>query len=629
MTVTPIPPTQSNMPPYPPRRRKGLNPWLIRLPVLLITGSILLLVVLGIFLFAFQLRYTDVIYPGVSAMGVPLDGLSPQEAVAALDNGFTYDRDTIFTLRDGDKFWQLTAGELGVSFDLESTVEVAYAVGRQENFASGLVDQASTWFTGSSIAPRVRYEQQVALNRLNEIAAEVNRQPVDATLVLEGVNVITTPSQTGRTLDVAATLAQLEQQILLLESGTEIALIVHETPPLVWNVEESANRARIALSGAVTLTATDDNGQQLGPWTATVEQIATLLQVNLLDNGDGTRSYDVRINMDSFGSYLEQLAPGLIVMPQDGRFRFDEQTRELEVIEPSVSGRTLNVAQTLERLEEGVFTADNRVVPMAFDFTLPRYHNQITAAELGITSLVSESTTYFTGSSANRRTNIAVAASRFDGLIIAPGEEFSFNYWLGELSTDTGFVEGKVIFGGRTVTGLGGGVCQVSTTAFRAAINGGFPVTERNSHGYRVGYYELNGFAPGLDAAIWTPDRDFRFQNDTDYHLLIETSFLPTENALQFRYYSTNPGRVVEIEEAIVKNTVPAPATKYEANSEIQPGDALRVDYAAEGADVTVYVNIYDLQGNLIRQDPYFTHYLPWQEIIQVNPNDSRLRFNS
>lgn len=628
MTATPIPPPQSPTPPYPRRRRRGLNPWLIRLPVLFITGTILLLVVLGIFLFAFQLRYTDVIYPGVSAMSVPLGGLLPQEAVTALSDGFTYDRDTIFTLRDGDRFWQLTAAELGVSFDLESTVEAAFAIGRGENYANGLVEQAVTWFSGSSIAPRVRYEQQVALDRLNEIAAEINRQPVDATLVLDGVNVITTPSQTGRTLDVGATLTQLEQQILLLESGTEIALVIHETPPIVWNVEESANRARIALSGAVTLTATDDNGQQLGPWTATVDQIATLLQVDLVDNGDGTRSYDVHINMDAFGSYLEQLAPGLILMPRDGRFRFNENTRELEVIEPSVSGRQLNVSQTLESLEEGVFTADNRVVPMVFDFTLPRYHNQITAAELGITSLVAEATTYFTGSTANRRTNIAVAASRFDGLIIAPGEEFSFNYWLGDISEETGFVEGKVIFGGRTVTGVGGGVCQVSTTAFRAALNGGFPVTERNSHGYRVGYYELNGVDPGLDAAIWTPERDFRFQNDTEYHLLIETSFLPTENALQFRYYSTNPGRVVEIDDAIVKNVVPAPATKYEANSEIQPGDAVRVDYAAEGADVTVYVNIYDLEGNLIRQDPYFTHYLPWQEIIQVNPNDSRLRLN-
>lgn len=628
MTTAPMPPRPPQAPPY-PRRHSTLNPWLIRLPILTITGTILLMVVLVIFLVAYQLRYTDTIYPGVSVSGVPLAGMTAQEAVAALSGSFTYDDDAIFTLRDGDKFWQMTAGDLGVTFDIENTVEQAFSIGRGSDATGGLVDQARAWFVGESIAPYVRYDQSVALDQLERIAAEINRAPVDATLTIEGTTVSSTPSQSGRTLDVTRTLAELEQHILTMNSGTEIVLVVHETPPLVWNVEDAANRARIALSAPVTLTATAEGGEQLGPWTASIEQIAALLRVNLMDNGDGTRSYDIAIDMNAFAGYLQSLAPGLIVTPKDGRFRFNEQTRELEVIEPSVSGRELNVGETLKRLEEGVFTADNRTVPMAFNFTLPRYHNQITAAELGITSLVSEATTYFTGSSNNRRTNIAVAASRFNGVIIAPGEEFSFNYWLGDISTEAGFMEGKVIFGGRTVTGVGGGVCQVSTTAFRAAINGAFPVTERNSHGYRVGYYELNGFDPGLDAAIWTPERDFRFQNDTPYHLLIETTFLPTEDALQFRYYSTNPGRVVEIEEAIIKNREPAPATKYEPNADLQPGEAVRVDYAAEGADVTVYVNVYDLEGNLIRQDPYFTHYLPWQEIIEVHPNDSRLQLNS
>jgi len=627
MTTAHLPPSRPHAPPYP--RRRGVNPWLIRLPILAISGSILLAVVLGIFLFAYQLRYADTIYPGVSAFGVPLGGMTPEEAVAALSNNFTYDDDAIFTLRDGDKFWQLTAGDLGVSFNIAGTIDEAFTIGRTADLSGGLVDQARAWFIGESIAPRVLYDQSVALRQLESIAAEINRDPIDATLTIDGTTVSTTPSQSGRTLDITRTLAELERHIITMNSGAEIVLAVHETPPLVWNTEEAANRARIALSAPVTLTATAEGGEQLGPWTASVEQIAALLRVNLADNGDGTRSYDVSIDMNAFEGYLQSLAPGLIVTPRDGRFTFNEQTRELEVIEPSVSGRELNVAETLKRLQEGVFTADNRTVPMAFNFTLPRYHNQITAAELGITSMVSESTTYFTGSSNNRRTNIAVAASRFNGVIIAPGEEFSFNYWLGEISTEAGFVDGKLIFGGRTVTGIGGGVCQVSTTAFRAAINGGFPITERNSHGYRVGYYEMNNFDPGLDAAIWVPERDFRFQNDTPYHLLIETTFLPTEDALQFRYYSTNPGRVVEIEEAIIRNREPAPATKYAANADLQPGEAVRVDYAAEGADVTVYVNVYDLEGNLIRQDPYFTHYLPWQEIIEVHPNDSRLQLNS
>jgi vancomycin resistance protein YoaR len=328
--------------------------------------------------------------------------------------------------------------------------------------------------------------------------------------------------------------------------------------------------------------------------------------------------------MSAFESYLYQLAPGLIQPARDGRFDFDPNTQQLAVIQPAQSGRELNVLETLARLEEGVFT-DTRLVPMAFDYTLPRYHNQVSAAELGITELVSESTSYYTGSSENRRTNIAVGVSRMNGIIVGPGEEFSFNYYTGDISYENGFVDGLVIFGGRTVTGIGGGICQVSTTLFRTVFSGGLAVTERNSHGYRVGYYELNGQQPGLDAAIWQPQRDFKFQNNTPYHILIEASVYPGDNAMQIRFYSTKFFQV-EIEEPIIRNLVPAPETRFISNPDFQLGNILQIDYAAEGAEVTVFRNIFDTGGNLQFKDYAFTYYVPWQAIYEVAPGDNRLR---
>jgi vancomycin resistance protein YoaR len=195
---------------------------------------------------------------------------------------------------------------------------------------------------------------------------------------------------------------------------------------------------------------------------------------------------------------------------------------------------------------------------------------------------------------------------------------------LGDISVETGFVQGKVIFGGRTVDGVGGGVCQVSTTAFRAAFTAGFPIIERNSHGYRVGFYELNS-GPGLDAAIFQPEADFRFLNDTDYHLLIETSVYPANSSIQFRFYSTNPGRQVTIEGPVVRNvTAPLP-TIFEANADLQGGVSQQVDWAAEGADVTLTRIIRDAGGNEIERDELFTHYEPWAAVVQVAPGDPRL----
>jgi vancomycin resistance protein YoaR len=610
---------------YVPRQRKGLNPWWVRIPVLLITGGLLLLLVLSLFVMGFQMRHTDRIFPGVQALGVSLGGLTQSEAAAALAGQFSYGDDAVFTFRDGDDFWQMTAADLGVSFDAEATAAQAFMIGHSGNPVRDAREQTGTWFRGRTLSPIVTYDQNIARQRLERIAAGVASPPVNATLRLDGTQVITTESQPGRNVDISATLAELDRHLMQMQNGAEIALVIHETPPTVPTVQNAANRLRAALSSPLQLTATDQTGAALGPWTVSTDQIAQLLMVSRVNNTDGTQHYTVDISMSAFEAYLNELAPGLIVAARNARYDFDPATGSLQVIQSSVSGRELNVEKTLQRLEEGVFTAESRIVPMAFNYTLPPFHNQVNAAELGIRELVAESTTFFTGSSTNRKTNIAVSASRFNGLIIAPGDEFSFNYYLGDISEENGFVEGKVIVGARTVNGLGGGVCQVSTTVFRAAFTGGFAITERNSHGYRVGYYELDNAPPGLDAAIWQPERDFKFQNNTPYHLLIETSVYPGDNALQFRFYSTQHWRA-ELDDAIVKNIVDAPEARFIASDELSPGEIVQVDYSADGADVTVYRDVYDMQGNLVTEDYVFTHYLPWQAIYEVAPTDSRLR---
>jgi len=621
-----------NLPPqYPPtysRSKSRISPWLVRLPILFITGSVLVVLILGIFYGAFVTRFEDRVFPGVSIMGVPLSGLTISEAQSVLAEELQFGNTGVITLRDGDNIWQMTKEQLGVSVDLDATIAQAFAIGHDGDVFSNALNQASAWFATRDLTPAITYNQTIALTFLNDLTQVINQPAVDATLSMVGAQVTTTEGQTGRQLDVQTTLARLDQVILSQQSGVEVPLVINETPPRVWSVDTTADKIRTALSAPVQLTAIDQNGQSLGPWSVSVDQISSLLNVTLMNNADGTQNYDVAIDMSAFSGFLGSLAPGLIMPAQNGRFQFDDNTLQLNVVQPATSGRRLNVDATLLALEQGVFTADNRTVPMVFDFELAQYHNQISGSELGIRELVSESTTYFTGSSSNRRTNIAIGAAKLDGVIIAPGDEFSFNFLIGEISAENGWQEGNVIFGGRTITGVGGGICQVSTTIFRAAFTGGFAITERNSHGYRVGYYEQRGFDPGLDAAIWQPTQDFKFQNDTPHHILIETSVYPNDDALQIRIYSTRT-RNVTIDSAIVKALVPALPIRYEANTDLRAGEILQVDYAAEGADVTVYRNISDLNGEFIREDYVFTHYLPWGAIFQVAPGDPLLQQNS
>lgn len=616
---------------YYPRALPLRSPWLIRLPLLAVTGALLLALTLAGLVAAVQVRFADAIFPGVWAYGVHLGGMSRAQAEEALAAAFVYDDRAVFTFRDGERFWQFSAGELGVQLDAAATVEQAYAVGRGSSLVSRLFEQAQAWFNGRAITARVRYDQNAAAARLAEIAAAVSQPPQNAALNINGVVVTSAPGVTGRTLDIPAMLGLLDPFILRLDTGAELPLVVVETPPLIRDAEQAAARARAAVSSAVTLVADDAQGRVLGPWTLTPDQIARLLTVSLADDGGGALRYTVAANVEHFRSFLENLAPALETQPRDARFHFNEQTRQLEVFEPGANGRALNVDDTLLRLENAIFNPDPnaRVVPAAFSYTLARYHDGITAAELGISGLVAEATTYYTGSTISRVTNIGVAASRFDGVIIAPGEEFSFNRILGEISRETGFVEGYVIVGERTGTDVGGGVCQVSTTAFQAAFKAGYPFNEWHAHAYRVGYYD-RGEGVGMDAAIYQSDvpgggLDLRFVNDTPYHLLIETSVYPAQQALQFRFYSTNPGRQVVKEGPQISEVVPAKPTIYEPNSALALGQEQWVDWPAEGARVVVVRRILDASGNELRRDTFARRYQPWGAVVQVNPADPRL----
>jgi len=601
-------------------------PWpvrLLRLAILAFMGMSLLALLLGTGTLAYQIAIQDRVVPGIRVADIDIGGLTRAEAVAVLTEAYQDVEDLRYTFRDGERSWTATAGELGLSFPAEELVERAFSIGHSDDSRRSLREQAAAWFIGANLPPTLKFDPTAARDFLRQLVAEIDRERQDASLRLDGTTVSIDPGLTGRKLNVEATLSALSDAVLSEEAEREIALVIDESPPRQWNIAEAAAKIETALSTPIHLVGTDRNGVLLRPWIISAEQIRAALEVTLRAAGEGGR-YEVGLDLSALERYLATLSPPLSKPAIDGRFDFDPQTGNLTALSPSSAGRKLNVEATIERLEAAIFDPLNRRVAMVFEPLTPRYHEGLTAAELGITELVSEATTYFWGSWPNRRSNIALGAGLLNGIIIAPGEEFSFNDHLGDITPEAGYLEGSVILGGATVTGIGGGICQVSTTMFRAAFGGGYAITERNSHGYRVGYYEYANAGPGLDAAIWQPEVDLRFQNNSPHHLLIESSFLGAQDALQFRIYSTRHWRTV-IESAIIREIVPAPEAKFVEASDLAAGQVRQIDYAADGADVWVYRNIYDTAGNLVKRDQAFTRYQPWQAVFEVAPGDPRL----
>lgn len=244
--------------------------------------------------------------------------------------------------------------------------------------------------------------------------------------------------------------------------------------------------------------------------------------------------------------------------------------------------------------------------------TVPSAVAEDKAADMGIREKVGEGTSRFIGSIENRIYNISLAATRLNGTIIKPGETFSFNKAVGDISVFNGYRQAYVISGGKTVLGDGGGVCQVSTTLFRAAINAGLPIVERNPHAYRVSYYEAES-GPGVDAAIYTPNVDLKFKNDTEKSLLIQTYIDLETQRLTFALYGTKDDRQVSVSKPVVVSETPAPEPSYQDDPNLPKGEVKQVDFAASGANV--YFTRTVTKDGETKTDKFSSNYRPWQAV--------------
>ena len=588
-----------------------------------ITGGLVIftLLLIGVAI-GFNINFAGKIYPGVAAAGVDLSGLEPAEAAFKLKTNLAYPNQGKILFRDGEKIWLSAPSQVGFYLDHQSTATAAYQYGRNGGPVARLIDQFSSWYLGTTVPPFYVFDENAANSYLEGIAAQTDNQKVEASLGVEGVDVVVHSGQVGRHLNIPATLEQLNAQLQTLRDG-EIQLTIDQDSPIILNVDEQAQLARQLLSKPLKITVPDSQEGDPGPWTFEPSALAQMITIERITDAEGER-YQVGLQTSELRSFLEGIAPELALNRQNARFIFNDETSKLEVIEPAVIGRSLNVDGTIEAINKKLLAGDHKIA-LDIENIEPEVGDDATAKQLGISELVSSRTSYFYGSSSERIQNITTAAGQFHGVLVPPGATFSMGGMLGDVSLDNGYAEALIIFGNRTIQGVGGGVCQVSTTFFRTVFFGGYPVVERYPHAYRVGYYELkadggyNTSLAGLDATVYTPLVDFKFTNDTSNWLLMETYVNQAARTLTWKFYSTSDGRSVEWHTTGLKNIVEPPDPLYEENPDLAKGQIKQVDWAVEGADVTV-TRAVSRNGETLFEDTFTTHYMPWRAVHEYGP---------
>ncbi len=328
-----------------------------------------------------------------------------------------------------------------------------------------------------------------------------------------------------------------------------------------------------------------------------------------------------RWKTDNIDETLSNLSANIDIPVEDALFQFDNG--RVTAFRPSHSGRRLNIETTKKRFEEAVSSLPYApsyylIINLPVDTITPSITTD-KVNSFGIKELVGRGYSEFQGSIPGRIHNVELAASRINGVLIAPGETFSFVNAIGDISAATGYQSAYIIKDGRTVLGDGGGVCQVSTTLFRAALDAGLPIPERHPHAYRVHYYEEAGYKAGIDATVFSPSVDLKITNDTSSHILIQTKTDTKKLSLTFELYGTRDGRVSEIYDHIVGSEVPPPPALYQDDPTLAAGVTRQVDFSAWGARASFGYRV--KRGGETLQDTKFTSvYRPWQAVFLKGP---------
>jgi vancomycin resistance protein YoaR len=322
--------------------------------------------------------------------------------------------------------------------------------------------------------------------------------------------------------------------------------------------------------------------------------------------------YDTQALQDT----LTNLASRIDVPTQDALFQFENG--KVVAFKPSHSGRQVNREKTTVAFLEALHTIpvshqSTIVIPLTVDPLEPSVTTE-KANTLGIRQLIGRGYSEFTGSIPGRIHNVAFAAEKFNGVLMQPGETFSFVKALGEVSAATGYQAAYIIKDGRTVLGDGGGVCQVSTTLFRAAMDAGLPIVERHGHAYRVHYYEEGGYKPGIDATIFSPSVDLKLTNDTPGNILIQTKTDTDKLTLIFELYGTSDGRTSQIYNQKIWDQSPPPPDLYQDDPTLAKGVIKQVDFAAWGARTSFQYKV-TRNGETLIDTVFPTNFRPWQAV--------------
>lgn len=488
-----------------------------------------------------------------------------------------------------------------VNFNTDQILEDAYNFGRTGAWTEQALDQLTSIVNGHNVRTKPIINEDKIDDMLSSYFPEINQNGKEPQLKFEDNKVSVLPGEAGVRLDIAGMRTQMDEQISLSHNGIIDLKLINISPTLTKEqVEEQLYQVTTLLEKKViTLTHEDKH------WDIAVERFQPYLE---FVSKDGV--IELSLKSENIEELLSSIAKQVNIPAKDAVMEVTD-SRVTNFV-PSEEGLELKVEQTMENIVRDVIKGGENSTIAVVDVAKPKIEIK-DINDLGIIELLGTGESDYSGSPANRRINIAVGAKAVNGVMVAPGEEFSLIKALGEIDGENGYKQELVIKGNKTIPEYGGGLCQIGTTTFRGALRAGVNITMRTNHSYRVGYYE----PAGTDATIYDPFPDFRFINDTPAHLLIRTVNDTKNSKLYFQFWGTSDGRSVELSKPVINGIVPPPPGKLIETLDLKPGVKRCTESAHNGANASFTETITFADGTS-KEIVYKSYYKPWQSVCLI-----------
>lgn len=606
--------TTESTKPTQPTRRLGISRRLA-LAVFIPLGVLILITVT---LAVLTIRYQDHVYPHTLIGSSDFSGMSQDQATKEATAATADLAKTKITINIDGTPSAASLDDLGIKYDATKTANNLLLVGRSSSFFGSIGQLIASLFKDNSAQASYAIDQTKLGATLDKLFAPTNKSAHDANYSLGGTTLTVVASSAGQKVNIDSAKQSLANALNQYQSTVNLKTAPFAPTVTTADATSALPQAQVIIDKApLALTANGKTSQitkaQALSWLtinppSNIPAPSPIPTAQVATSPVPTASPVATVSLDQnkIKTAVTAFAKNVDTKPTNAILKADD-TGKVVVATPEVNGLTINqdqaVASILADLT-GPTPAATLALPTAVataDITTANY------VAKGIVDLIGKGSTTFYGSTPNRIINVTAGVKTLNGMLVAPGAEFSTTTSLGTVDASTGYVKEYVISDNKTVLDYGGGLCQVSTTLFRAVLNTGLKVTERFAHLYRVSYYEP---PIGLDATIYQPEPDFKFTNDTDHYILIQGQVDAPKFSASFEFYGTKDGRVVTIGDPVITNITPSGDPQYIKTDTLPVGTTKKTDSAHPGAtaDVTYTVT---KDGKAVVQK-FHSVYVPW-----------------